>query len=338
LNESNRIMDFFRCFLAVAALFGIAESGSHISGTIVETAVANGNFGTLAAALTKADLVDTLNGAGPFTVFAPTDAAFANLLSALGATAEQLLERPDLTAILTYHVAAGKVMSTGLSNGMSITTLQGASAAVGISGSTVKINEATVTSADIECTNGVIHVIDQVLMPPSIVDIAVGGGSFSTLVAALTKANLVDTLKGAGPFTVFAPTDTAFTNLLTDLGATAEQLLERADLADILKYHVASGKVMSTDLSDGMEVATLQGSKAVVRISGQTVKVGDATVAAADIVASNGVVHVIDKVLMPPAQPADSEASGACGAAVGGMRLFIALALTCLFIASPIFS
>merc|ERR550514_1873269 len=192
---------------------------------IVETAVSDGNFKTLTAALTKAQLVDTLSGGGPFTVFAPTDAAFTAALTALGLTAEELLAKPDLGDILKFHVVSGKVMSSGLSNGMKVATLQGAELTVTIEGSTVKVGGATVTTADLECSNGVIHVIDTVLLPPAggnnIVETAVANGNFKTLAAALTKAQLVDTLSGEGPFTVFAPTDAAFTAALTALGLTA---------------------------------------------------------------------------------------------------------------------
>eukprot|EP00747_Dinoflagellata_sp_TGD_P101139 gnl/TRDRNA2_/TRDRNA2_168247_c0_seq4.p1 gnl/TRDRNA2_/TRDRNA2_168247_c0~~gnl/TRDRNA2_/TRDRNA2_168247_c0_seq4.p1 ORF type:complete len:330 (+),score=67.37 gnl/TRDRNA2_/TRDRNA2_168247_c0_seq4:79-1068(+) len=322
---------FFRFVFALLVLSGVADAGSHITGTIVETAAANGNFNTLAAALGVANLVDTLNGAGPFTVFAPTDAAFGAMLAELGITAEEALARQDLPAILTYHVVPGKVMSSDLSNGMAVPTVQGATAQVSITNSTVAINDAKVTQADIECSNGVIHVIDKVLMPPTIVQLAVSNPSFSTLVAALTKANLVDTLNGAGPFTVFAPTDAAFTTLLSDLGNTAEELLAREDLAEILKYHVASGKVMSTDLSNGMEVETLQGSKATISITGQTVKVGDATVTSPDVVGANGVIHVIDKVLLPPAPPSAPEADGA----LGQTSSLIAFMLASLFFGLP---
>jgi len=301
-------MGSFRCTLLSLSFFSLFSTAA--GDTIVGTAVANGNFGVLAAALTEANLVDTLNGPGPFTVFAPTDAAFTALLEALGATADELLARSDLADILTYHVASGKVMSTDLSNGMAVTTLQGATATVGISGGTVTIQGATVTTADVVCSNGVIHIIDAVMLPPNIVQVAVAAGSFTTLAAALTQANLVDTLTGTGPFTVFAPTDAAFTALLTSLDVTAEQLLAREDLSAILTYHVASGKVMSGDLSDGMAVTTVQGSTLTVGISGGTVTIGDAAVTAADIVASNGVIHVIDKVLMPPA-PAPSDATQA---------------------------
>jgi transforming growth factor-beta-induced protein len=235
-------------------------------------------------------------------------------------------------------VASGKVMSTDLSDGMVVTTVQGATATVGISGGTVTIQGpgfagATVTTADVVCSNGVIHIIEAVMIPPNIVQVAVAAGSFNTLAAALTQANLVDTLTGPGPFTVFAPTDAAFAALLTALDATAEQLLAREDLSAILTYHVASGKVMSGDLSDGMAVTTVQGSTLTVGISGGTVTIGDATVTAADIVASNGVIHVIDKVLLPPAPSSeDSDASGALRAQVMPM-LFGLMFL--FFISSP---
>jgi len=295
---------------------------------IVDTAVA-ANFTILAEALTKADLVTTLKGTGPFTVFAPTDAAFAAALTTLGITKAQLLNRTDLAAILTYHVVSGSVQSTDLTNGMTPATVQGSNLTIGIEGSTVSVNTATVTSADVMCTNGVIHIIDKVLLPPSapapepspepspspapasdlkdIVDTAVGAGSFTVLAEALTKADLVTTLKGTGPFTVFAPTDDAFTAALTALGATKDELLARKDLAGILTYHVVSGTVKSTDLSNGMEAATVQGAKVTITIDGTTVKVGDATVTAADVMCSNGVIHIIDKVLLPPAGDAAPE-------------------------------
>lgn len=131
-----------------------------------------------------------------------------------------------------------------------------------------------------------------------IVDTAVAAGDFKTLVAALEKAELVDTLKGKGPYTVFAPTDEAFAKLLKQLNITAEQLLERDDLKDILLYHVVPGKVFSKDLKDGMKLKTAEGSE--VKISLDPVRVNDAKVVKPDIAASNGVIHVIDKVLLPP--------------------------------------
>ncbi|MFD2611332.1 fasciclin domain-containing protein [Paenibacillus gansuensis] len=135
-----------------------------------------------------------------------------------------------------------------------------------------------------------------------IVDTAVGAGTFNTLVAAVTKAGLAETLKGEGPYTVFAPTDEAFAALLKQLNVTADELLARKDLKDILLYHVVQGKVLSTDLKDGMEATTVNGKK--VKISLDPVMANDSKVVTADIQASNGVIHVIDAVLLPPADEA----------------------------------
>ncbi|WP_332697870.1 fasciclin domain-containing protein [Halalkalibacter lacteus] len=130
-----------------------------------------------------------------------------------------------------------------------------------------------------------------------IVDTAVEAGDFNTLATALEKAGLIETLKGEGPFTVFAPTDEAFEKLLKELGITAEELLARKDLADILLYHVVPGKVMSGDLKDGMKVKTL--AEKEVTISLDPIQVNKANVVKPDIEASNGVIHVIDAVLLP---------------------------------------
>ena len=291
------------------------------AGTIVDVAVANGSFNTLVAAVQAADLVDTLSGDGPFTVFAPTDEAFAAALGDLGLSADDLLADTDLlTTILTYHVVSGEVLSTDLSDGMSAATLQGEEVTIDLSDG-VKVNGANVVTADVDASNGVIHAIDYVLLPPSlglggdamedeameeadevgtIVDVAVADDSFSTLVAALQAADLVDTLNGDGPFTVFAPTDEAFAAALDSLGLTAEELLGDTDLlTSVLTYHVLDGEVLSTDISDGMTAATLNGAEITIDLS-DGVKINDATVIAADVEASNGVIHVIDAVLLPP--------------------------------------
>merc|ERR1719388_92854 len=134
---------------------------------IVDTAVGAGKFTVLAEALAKADLITTMKGAGPFTVFAPTDDAFAAALTALGATKEELLSREDLKAILTYHVIAGQVKSTDLTNGMSPATVNGAKVTITINGGTVKVNDAKVVTPDVMCANGVIHIIDKVILPPA---------------------------------------------------------------------------------------------------------------------------------------------------------------------------
>ncbi|MDE5412542.1 fasciclin domain-containing protein [Alkalihalobacterium chitinilyticum] len=291
---------------------------NHEGDDIVDTAVAADDFNTLVAAVQAADLVDALKAEGPFTVFAPTDEAFANLLDELGVTADELLASEDLTDILLYHVVEGKVMSTDLVDGMEATTLNGEKITITLN--PVQVNGVNVVTPDVEASNGVIHVIDAVLLPASneeaaeedgteeeateeetslvdIVETAAAAGSFETLLAAAQAAGLVDALKGEGPLTVFAPTDEAFAALLDELGVTAEELLANEDLADILLYHVVEGKVMSTDLVDGMEATTLNGEK--VKITLNPVQVNDANVVTADVEASNGVIHVIDAVLLP---------------------------------------
>ena len=305
-----------------------AADGSEAPGTIVEVAVASEAFPTLVAAVQAAGLVDVLNSDGPFTVFAPTEFAFAAALDALGLTAEDLLADTELlTAVLTYHVlpVAAPAETVLTLDGQSVTTVGGADVVISVSGNTVMVNNATVVAADIEASNGVIHVIDTVLLPPvpesapdpedadamdepeapgTIVEVAVGSGAFPTLVAAVQAAGLVDVLSGEGPFTVFAPTEEAFAAALDALGLSAEDLLADTDLLTaVLTHHVlpvaAPAEVVVT--LDGQSVTTVSGADVTISVDGGTVMVNDATVVTADISASNGVIHVIDTVLLPPA-------------------------------------
>ena len=290
-------------------------------GTIVDVAVGAGSFTTLVAAVAEAGLVDTLSGEGPFTVFAPTDDAFAAALDALGLTAEELLASDDLAAILTYHVVAGEVdAATAISlDGQSAETVNGASIDISVVDGNVMINNATVIGADVAASNGIIHIIDTVLLPPTddattedamaddpgtIVDVAVGAGSFTTLVAAVAEAGLVDTLSGEGPFTVFAPTDDAFAAALDALGLTAEELLASDDLAAILTYHVVAGEVdAATAISlDGQSAETVNGASIDISVVDGNVMINNATVIGADVAASNGIIHIIDTVLLPPTE------------------------------------
>jgi transforming growth factor-beta-induced protein len=180
--------------------------------TIVDVAVADGRFTTLAAALEAADLIGTLTGEGPFTVFAPTDDAFAKLPE--GTVEALLADIPALTDILLYHVVEGEVMAADVSTLTEGTAISGVPFRVQVMDGNVYINDAQVLIQDIAADNGVIHVIDTVLLPPSdIVDTAVADGRFTTLATALDAAGLVETLKSEGPFTVFAPTDDAFAKL-----------------------------------------------------------------------------------------------------------------------------
>ncbi len=269
--------------------------------TVVDIIVNSEDHTTLEAAVGAAGLVETLQGEGPFTVFAPTDAAFAALPAG---TLDALLDDPtgDLTDILLYHVVADKAMSTDLSDGQVIETVLGKNITVTITGDGVFINDAKVILADIETDNGVVHVIDAVLTPPTItvVDIVVDSEDHTTLETAVGAAGLVETLQGEGPFTVFAPTDAAFAALPA---GTLDALLDdpTGDLTDILLYHVVADKAMSTDLSDGQVIETVLGKNITVTINNDGVFINDAQVTVADIEADNGVVHVIDAVLIPPA-------------------------------------
>lgn len=277
---------------------------------IVDTAVADGRFTTLVAAVEAAGLVETLKGEGPFTVFAPTDDAFAALPAG---TVESLLlpeNKQALTDILLYHVVSGKVMAADVTGLESATTVLGKDIAIKVDMGNVYINDAKVIITDIETSNGVIHVIDAVILPPTeeaqeekntIVDIAVADGRFTTLVAALQAAELVETLSGEGPFTVFAPTDDAFAALPA---GTVEDLLKpenKQALTDILLYHVVSGKVMAADVVGLTSATTVLGKDLTITVTDGKVFLNDTVeVIITDIEASNGVIHVIDAVLLPP--------------------------------------
>jgi transforming growth factor-beta-induced protein len=281
--------------------------------TIVDIAAGNPDFSTLVTAVKAAGLVDTLNSAGPFTVFAPTNAAFAKLPKA---TLDAVLaDKKALTDILTYHVVAGKVLAADVVklDGKSAKTVNGAEVKIAVSGGKVSLNgNVNVTATDIVASNGVIHVIDTVLLPPAaspaaapaiggktIVDIAAGDARFSTLVAAVKAAGLVDTLNGAGSFTVFAPTNTAFAVLGDDTLKTLLKPENKKTLTDILLYHVVAGKVGSADVVKTSAVKTVLGKNVNVSLRDGGVFINSARIQIVDIQASNGVIHVIDTVLLP---------------------------------------
>jgi uncharacterized surface protein with fasciclin (FAS1) repeats len=291
------------CLLVSSLPFSVTADATD---DIPTNAAGTGIHDSLVAALTQADLVATLQGTGPFTVFAPTDQAFSDAGIDLS-TFDTDEENAILVDILTYHVVSGKVMSTDLTDGMEATALNQDTLTFSVSSSEVKVNDAVVTQADVESSNGVIHVIDKVLMPPAdpvYVDIpatAQSTGVHTALVAALSQANLVATLQGEGPFTVFAPTDQAFTDAGIDL-STFDTPEENATLADILLYHVYAGAVPASAVTDGLAVTMVNGDKATFAVGTDgSVSIGDATVTGADVQTSNGIIHVIDKVLMPPA-------------------------------------
>ena len=256
-------------------------------------------FTTLVDAVTAAGLAPTLAdcSAGPFTVFAPTDAAFAAVdADLLGAA----LGDPTglLTDILNYHVVPGIVPAADVVAATSLTTAQGSDIAVS---GTVLNGTVNITATDTFACNGVIHVIDAVLVPalPSIATIATEGG-FTTLVAALDAAGLVPTFADCaeGPFTVFAPTDAAFAAALTALGLTAEQLLGNTELlTTVLTYHVVPGISGAAEVTAATSLDTLQGE--AISVAG-TVLNGSVNISGTNNWACNGVVHVIDAVLLPP--------------------------------------
>lgn len=287
--------------LAVTSAPVNAYAGCSDKKDIVDTAVAAGSFKTLATALAKADLVDALKGAGPFTVFAPTDEAFAKLPKG---TLENLLKPENkgrLSAILTYHVVAGRVPAEKAMKLTNAKTLNGQQVDLVAQGGNLTIDGAKVVKTDIECSNGIIHVIDNVILPSDkdIVATAKAAGTFKTLIAALTTAELATVLQGDGPFTVFAPTDEAFAKLPQ---GTVDSLLKtenREKLVSILKLHVASGRAYASDALAAEKIPSLQKEVVRVRMVDGKPRANDALIVKTDIDASNGVVHVIDTVLMP---------------------------------------
>jgi len=290
--------------MALAAISTVGSFTFAADKDIVDTAVAAGKFTKLAAALGAADLVGALKGPGPFTVFAPSDDAFAKLPAG---TVETLLKpenKAKLAAILTFHVVKGKVMAADVVKIKGAETLNGQRVDVKVNGSTVSIDSSKVVTADIACSNGVIHVIDTVLMPATdiIPVVADKAGKFKTLLTAVKNAGLVETLSGAGPFTVFAPTDEAFDKLPK---ATIADLLKpenKATLAGILTYHVIPGRVYSEAAVAAKSAKTVQGATVAIKANDKGAFVNDSKIIATDVDASNGVIHIIDTVLMPPAK------------------------------------
>ncbi|MGK7311007.1 MAG: fasciclin domain-containing protein [Candidatus Longimicrobiales bacterium M2_2A_002] len=267
------------------------------SENIVELAASNMDLETLVTAVEAAGLDSDLSGEGPFTVFAPADAAFgavpADVLSALleSGNADVLQE------LLLGHVVSGAVLSSDLSDGQTVTTLSGDELTVSIDGSEIRIGGALVQTANVQASNGVVHIIDGVLTQGlNVVERARITPELSSLVTAVSNAGLASALEGDGPFTVFAPTNTAF-------DAIAPVPTDPTTLQPILLYHVVGQAALSSTLSDGQTLTTLQGGEVTVQIASEVAIQGaqnTANVAVTDIRVSNGVIHVIDTVLLPP--------------------------------------
>ncbi|MFK7808302.1 MAG: fasciclin domain-containing protein, partial [Saprospiraceae bacterium] len=275
------------------SLFFMLLSTFAFSQTVVDIIVGSPVHNTLETAVIEAELAATLSGPGPFTVFAPTDDAFAAL--PMG-TLDALLADPtgDLAKILLHHVLGGEVVSGSLSDGQIATTLLGQGIEVKIVGTDVFINDAMVIVRDLDATNGVVHVLDAVLLPgaATVADVVINSPDHTTLETAVIAAELAGTLSDAdGDFTVFAPTDAAFAAL--PAGVLDALLMDpTGDLAKILLYHVLGAEVLSSDLTDGQMATTLLGQNIEVTIGSGTVMINNALVSVADIRTFNGVVHV----------------------------------------------
>jgi uncharacterized surface protein with fasciclin (FAS1) repeats len=269
--------------------------------TLVDAARAAGNFTTLVAALEATGLDAALSGEAVFTVFAPTDAAFARLQAGVVAS----LDAATLERILTYHVVAGEARAAQVTTLSEAETLEGSSVKIATGADGVFLDGRTaVVATDVLADNGVIHVLDSVLLPPdlafpgTLVDAAIAYPRFSTLVDAATDAGLADDLVtdgGGGGLTLFAPTNAAFAALGIDLGTLTPQ-----QLADVLLYHVVAGTVDAATVVGLSSATTLQGGDLAITVANGTVTLnGDVDVIATDLRTSNGILHVIDGVLVP---------------------------------------
>jgi uncharacterized surface protein with fasciclin (FAS1) repeats len=330
----------FGLMITLIALLLVTVMGSasaEFEPNIVDIAASDGRFDTLHTAIVAAGLADTLASAdNEFTVFAPTDAAFAALEAASPGTIASLLADPQgaLQQVLLYHTVSGALDSSAVLSESSLPSLQGESLAVSKSGDAAFVNNSQIIITDVKAKNGIIHVIDAVLVPKAIsnptaatvaqaemnvekavqeneadvaaaeptqtiAEIAVANGSFNTLVAALSAAGLVDTFAQPGDYTVFAPTDDAFAKIPE---STLQALLAdpSGDLTDILTYHVVGDSLTRNQLATDDNVPTLNGKTLSINKDGvNIVDINGAKVLIYNILASNGIIHVIDTVLIP---------------------------------------
>ena len=310
--------NFLKWTLAATATAALAACGGGDDDPIPPTPdivgvlQADPQFSVLVEAVVAAGLVDTLKGPGPFTVFAPTNAAFVSLLAELKVTKDQLFaDKALLTRVLTYHVLAAKVPAASVPLGKTITSVETGVFKIESSGG-LKITDesnrvSNITATDVAASNGVIHVIDKVLLPSDNDIVAMAQSlapEFSILVEAVVAADLVATLQGPGPFTVFAPTNAAFAAALTELGITKDQLFaDTALLTKVLTYHVVAARVLKAEVPIGVPITSVQGETftidASLKITDQRSRM--AGIIVTDVFASNGVIHAIDKVILPAA-------------------------------------
>mmetsp|Transcript_23247 Transcript_23247/g.55109 ORF Transcript_23247/g.55109 Transcript_23247/m.55109 type:complete len:348 (-) Transcript_23247:170-1213(-) len=293
--------------LALSALLAAASTTTTSAQNIVEVAQSDEAFSTLVDLVVQADLAEALSTGDPLTVFAPVNDAFDALPADVVANLMTDEWKLHLQNVLGYHVLAADVPASAIIDAGSVdaTTLNGEDITAALVGDSVVINEvSTVVTPDVTADNGLIHVVDTVLLPSwvsnSIVDRAVATPDLSTLVSLVTSAGLADTLSTGGPFTVFAPTNDAFTAAI----AAATEALGTTELpadliSTLLTYHVVEGIAPASAITEGLELETLQGDVITFSLEGGAPTVNGAGIVATDILANNGIVHVIDAVLIP---------------------------------------
>ncbi len=295
------------------------ENNNNNQDTILEIAMADTNFSVLVSALERTDLTATLDGEGTYTVFAPTNTAFNAFLSANGFANIDAVPVSVLREVLLNHVIATEEFSGDLTTGYIKTLAKGSASAsntlsmyvnttsgVVLNGGTSN-GGAVVTTADIEASNGVVHVVNGVIGLPTVVNHAIANPGLSTLVAALTRDDQPDfpsILSQNGPFTVFAPTNAAFGDLLVELGLSGLGDVPGATLTSALQYHVVAGNILSASLMNNQQVTTLEGSQFTVQTPASGAQILDesgrtSVIVGVDVQATNGIVHVLDTVLLP---------------------------------------
>ena len=305
----NKSVTYVVLALLIASALPLSAQADQ-SQDIPTNASGTGVHNSLVAALAHANLVGTLSGPGPFTVFAPTDQAFTDAGINLN-DFDTPEENATLADILLHHVISGSVPAADVKDGMMATMVNGDKVKFTVSNGEVSIGAALVTTPDVLASNGIIHVIDKVLMPPAnIPATAQSTGIHNSLVAAVIQADLLSTLEGTGPFTVFAPTDQAFTDAGIDL-ASLDTPEGKATLSDILLYHVVAADVPAKNVTDCMLAGAANGQQLSFTV-GDSVMVNDANVTLTDVISSNGLIHVIDKVLMPTDSPRDIPRTAQC--------------------------
>jgi len=278
----------------------VAAPRAPVAGSIVDIAAGSGRFDTLAGLLVATGLDVPLSQPGSYTVFAPTDEAFAKLPPE---TLQFLAQSPAiLEDVLLYHVAGEELPAASVLASTFVDTLNGQRLDVGLQGGVPFVDQSQIVATDVFADNGVIHVIDTVLLPSfsNVLRTAEGAGSFSTLLAAVVAADLTVPLKAEGPFTVFAPTDAAFAELDPAVLASLLDPANKQQLADLLLYHVVDDRLFSDEAAQLPSATTLLGEDVRFVVRPQGLFVNTSKVEVADIDASNGVIHAIDAVLLPP--------------------------------------